>query len=267
MRFDARQRGDRAFTLIELLVVVAIIALLISILLPSLKAARRQARATVCLSNLRGLEQAHWVYMTQWNGYFVNVGLAHGGSSLNEGVAWINTLERDYGNKLLARSPLDDSPHWGPVPDGLPIPGAPPAQRRVTSYGVNNFLTDVAQNDLNPYGPPPAGFSGDWPGGDGRAYSRLERVPRPASTVHFLLMPFEGPYAGADHPHVEQWVEDPEPALAAANQIQISLEDPPTRGAQSLSHYGFLDGHARKARFREVMDDIRVNAFDPRVAR
>lgn len=238
----------KAFTLIELLVVVGVISILIGVLLPALSSARRAGQVISCMSNMRQMEIAHTGYALDNDGEFVQANLSHGGIVHTGVPPWFETLKHYYGDDLVARSPLDTSPHWGE--DGLRIPGAPIMQRRITSYGINNFL----DNNLVPWGP---GFQMPFGG------YNMNRVQRSSTTVHFLIMAYEGEFAGADHPHVESWMNHPFPPFRAQEQVQINAARGREATAEAVSNYGFLDGHAETLPFADVFEDINKNRFDP----
>ncbi len=93
------------FTLIELLVVIAIIALLIAILLPSLEAARRQAKQNTCLSRIKSIGTSSRVYEADDpQGWGIP---AHGSLGVKEGdMSWKELASRgrfvgayEYGGK------------------------------------------------------------------------------------------------------------------------------------------------------------------------
>jgi len=147
-------KRKKAFTLIELLVVIAIIAVLMAILMPALRAAKAQARKTVCKVHVGGLALALRMYADDYEG------MTH--DSPNNGL-WDNAhihpaVVKPYG-------PNDSLAYWGiayfPYAENKKIYSCPAAERvddwpengsgwgrqmqeyfAFCSYGLNGYITN-----------------------------------------------------------------------------------------------------------------------------
>jgi len=135
----SRKRG---FTLIELLVVVAIIALLIAILLPSLGKAKRLASNAKCQANVRGLAIAIKLYTEDYRAMF-----GYDGNAAN---FWVNQLNKYTDvNKLRLCPEAKDlpsgegaggvhNPWYGGVAGNDPKTSKP----YTGSYAINGWIED-----------------------------------------------------------------------------------------------------------------------------
>jgi len=98
MRYSDNRRSQRkqtGFTLIELLVVIAIIAILAAILFPVFAQAREKARAVSCLSNLKQIGLAGFMYAQDYDETLVR---ANGNGDSTEWSAALDPYIKNKGN-------------------------------------------------------------------------------------------------------------------------------------------------------------------------
>ncbi len=96
------KRLSRAFTLVELLVVVAIIALLLSILLPALTKAKEHVRVIHCSSGLRQIAIAQFTYASENRSR-----PAHSKLWINSGLTWTNAVRHHWHTRTRDGGAID----------------------------------------------------------------------------------------------------------------------------------------------------------------
>jgi prepilin-type N-terminal cleavage/methylation domain-containing protein/prepilin-type processing-associated H-X9-DG protein len=224
----------KGFTLIELLVVVAIIALLVAILLPSLAAARRQARATMCMSNCKASGLATQVYALQFKDGFPPS--AHGGGA-DPKDWWLHVLTRYSKAPLLFRCPEDEADGFLDWSKALPS-GSELEKYRWASYAVNYLMVRQVDDKNEPVTP----------------YSdRLSRVHRQQYTI--LVAESQDSLKGVDHIHPERfdWTGGPEGQVAAKRHM-------------GKANYLFVDAHVERLRIEQTWEEGHRNLWDPACA-
>ncbi len=148
VRRQGKHIGLTGFTLVELLVVVSIIALLISILLPSLSRAREQARRAKCGSNLKTIGTAYQMWGGDNNGFMPPRCRANTGCSTHNVPAGWSGPGRTYKQEFFYDGPSSIVAGVGAT---VSIVGNPTLKPGATDLQDPNSYNGVDRYPLNRY--------------------------------------------------------------------------------------------------------------------
>ena len=133
----SRRQSLHGFTLVELLVVISIIALLIAILLPSLRRAREAAQSTVCRVNLHSLGTASHMYLNDNSDTYIPWSVVNDPVVLTNNVNWVRYfLLNQYATPQSSLCPGFDNEYTEEILR-LDMPNRYYAYYQGTDYGYN----------------------------------------------------------------------------------------------------------------------------------
>ena len=252
--------NKRAFTLIELLVVIAIIAILAAILFPVFAQAREKARGIACISNMKQMGTALFMYNQDYDekmpSAFINVAPINGGD-VNV-IPFDSQLMPYIKNVGVFACPSDGTPH----DSGNFWDGSYKKTKPIRSYGYVGRINDLQANgeDAN------TGMS-SW--GQGNS---LAAIDAPADTVSIVESwntsggtgdsvmgsPWGALFTGCD---TYKLAGRNVPAQGDADKLSIcgNYSQLPMRGHTGQGNYVFADGHAKIQRWGQIRsNDFKV---------
>jgi type II secretion system protein G len=151
MRAQWKRSLRQGFTLIELLVVIAIIAVLIGLLLPSLKRSLDLAKATACKSNLRQINVALTTYKLENGGWLprseeVAMPMVRGRRAAPGRSPWFNALFPTYmDDSMTLKCPKDP---FGYRVSNIEGRSNDPTAADFASYGMSDFIMSAGEGYL-----------------------------------------------------------------------------------------------------------------------